>query len=249
MPGKARDISEYQRKRSFERTPEPAPEKPGKPPNGKKKAAREPIFVVQKHDASRLHYDFRLEIDGVLASWAVPKGPSLKLGVRRLAVHVEDHPYSYKDFEGVIPEGNYGAGSVIVWDRGTYHNMLADKPAGAGRKSMAEAISSGKLEIWLKGEKLQGGFALVRIEDSDDQWLLMKMKDEAAHRGGDITAEEPRSVISGRTIREAAHAGEKPAAKKVSVKSDTSADSAKSSSKTGDKAAAKKRPDTGSKAR
>lgn len=237
MPAKpkAKDIEEYRSKRHFEATPEPPPEeeqarKPAVKAAGKtasktavkvaaksapkKSSARAPIFVVQKHDASRLHYDFRLEVDGVLASWAVPKGPSMNLGVRHLAVHVEDHPFNYKDFEGNIPEGNYGAGSVIVWDRGTYRNMLADKPASKGRRTMRQAIEAGKLEIELQGEKLKGAFALVRMEDSDDQWLLMKMKDEFAKDGTqEVIKRRTRSVISGKTVEEVAREGDKQGSK------------------------------------
>jgi DNA ligase D-like protein (predicted 3'-phosphoesterase) len=132
----------------------------------------------------------------------------MKPGVRRLAVHVEDHPLPYAKFEGNIPEGNYGAGSVIVWDRGTYRNLLEEK-TGKGRRTMVQAIKDGKLEIWLEGEKLHGGFALVRMEDSDDQWLLMKMKDDEALSSGEKEPvdSQPRSVISKRTVEEVAKDG------------------------------------------
>jgi bifunctional non-homologous end joining protein LigD len=165
-------LEEYQRKRDFARTPEPAPA-PGK-------GHRRPIFVVQEHHASRLHYDFRLEADGVLKSWAVPKGPSLDPAQKRLAVRVEDHPLGYADFEGTIPEGHYGAGEVQVWDRGTYDNLLADGPAP---KTVAEGIAAGRLEFALHGRKLQGRFALVRMRGKGrgkENWLLIKMKDEFA---------------------------------------------------------------------
>jgi DNA ligase D-like protein (predicted 3'-phosphoesterase) len=194
MPRKAKDIEEYNRKRHFEATPEPS----GKV-EAKAKALR---FVVQKHDATSLHYDWRLEVDGVMPSWAVPKGPSMLTGVRRLAMHVEDHPLSYRDFEGVIPEGNYGAGQVIVWDNGTYRNLLEEK-SGRGRKTMKQAIAAGKVEVWLEGQKLRGGFVMIRTDSEKDQWLLMKMDDEEAWaEGPDVTEKYPESVKSGKTVEE-----------------------------------------------
>ena len=140
----------------------------------------------------------------MLASWAVPKGPSMNPRVRRLAGHVEDHPLSYASFEGNIPEGNYGAGSVIVWDRGTYRNLMADKPAGEGRKTVKKAIKDGMVEILLDGEKLKGSFVLVRTDEEKDQWLLMKMKDDAVEGAPEPVDEQPESVISGKTVEEVA---------------------------------------------
>jgi bifunctional non-homologous end joining protein LigD len=165
-------LEEYQAKRDFHKTPEP-PAKPGRP-------HRKPIFVVQEHHATRLHYDFRLEADGVLKSWAVPKQPSMDPAQKRLAVHVEDHPLSYADFEGTIPEGQYGAGDVTVWDSGTYDNLLADKPVP---QTVAEGVEAGRLEFALHGKRLRGRFALIRMRGrgrGKENWLLIKMKDELA---------------------------------------------------------------------
>jgi bifunctional non-homologous end joining protein LigD len=165
-------LEEYSAKRNFAKTSEPAPQQG--------QAHRRPIFVVQEHHASRLHFDFRLEADGVLKSWAIPKGPSMDPSQKRLAVQVEDHPLAYADFEGTIPEGQYGAGTVSIWDRGTYDNLLADKPV---RQTLAEGIDAGRLEFGLHGKKLQGRFAMIRMAGkrrTRDQWLLIKMKDEAA---------------------------------------------------------------------
>jgi DNA ligase D-like protein (predicted 3'-phosphoesterase) len=149
------------------------------------------MFVVQKHDATRLHYDFRLEAEGVLKSWAVPKGPSTDPKDKRLAMPTEDHPMAYGDFEGIIPEGNYGAGPVIVWDTGTYEN-LTDGP-------VAHALRDGHLKFRLKGKKLKGAYALTRTSASPEKWLLVKMNDADAKRG-DITRTEPTSVLTGRSI-------------------------------------------------
>jgi bifunctional non-homologous end joining protein LigD len=179
---KKKDIEEYNRKRHFDVTEEPKGEV-------KKRKAKQPVFVIQKHDASRLHYDLRLEVDGVMASWAVPKGPTLLTGIRRLAAHVEDHPISYNTFEGNIPEGEYGAGSVIIWDRGTYENIReSDEKPKRAHKTMAQSIAEGKVEFFLHGEKLEGGFVLIRTDEEKDQWLLMKMDDEHARDEGDILA-------------------------------------------------------------
>src|ERR687889_494611 len=164
-------LATYQRKRNFDRTPEPS----GAVPAATDAARR---FVVQRHRASRLHYDFRLEIDGVLASWAVPRGPSLDPAARQLAVHVEDHPLEYAGFEGVIPRGQYGGGDVIVWDRGTWTPAHTDDPAAA--------IAAGELHFDLAGEKLAGRFALIRRnrkDSSKEQWLLVHKNDEHARHG------------------------------------------------------------------
>ncbi len=172
-------LEEYRAKRDFRKTPEPGP----RPAKGH----RAPIFVIQEHHASHLHYDFRLEADGVLKSWAVPKQPSLDPAEKRLAVRVEDHPLGYATFEGTIPEGQYGAGEVRVWDHGTYDNLLAER---AQPHTVAEGIDAGRLEFALHGEKLQGRFALIRMrgrQRGKENWLLIKMKDEfarAATAGG-----------------------------------------------------------------
>src|SRR5258705_6342346 len=153
-------LEHYRRKRDFGKTPEPAGEAPPTGGTGR--------FVVQRHRASRLHYDFRLEVDGVLVSWAVPKGPTLDPSVRRQAIHVEDHPIEYFDFEGVIPKGEYGGGDVIVWDWGTWQ-PAKDEDAG-------KAIANGELHFDLDGQKLRGRFAMIRSKPKDgkQQWLLIK---------------------------------------------------------------------------
>ena len=153
-----------------------------------------PRFVIQKHAATSLHYDFRLEIGGVFVSWAVPKGPSTDPRDKRLAMQVDDHRLDWGDFEGVIGEG-YGAGAVIVWDRGTYE-QLGDKP-------MKEALEEGTLRFWLDGEKLRGGYTLRRTSGGEKpQWLLMKRKDDAADARRNPVSTQPESVISGKTIEE-----------------------------------------------
>ena len=182
-------LEEYSKKRKFGETPEPPPRRA--PSSGGLS------FCVQRHDATRLHYDFRLEMDGVLKSWAVPKGPSLDPADKRMAVHVEDHPLDYGGFEGNIPKGNYGAGSVMLWDRGTYE-VMGDMP-GAGQ------LARGDLKIRLHGEKLNGAFAVVHMKGrgKGNDWLLIKKKDEFAVPGYDIEA-HARSVLSGRTQEEIA---------------------------------------------
>lgn len=170
-------LQEYKAKRNFKQTPEPGPI--GGPKH------KTPIFVVQEHHASRLHYDFRLEADGVLKSWAVPKQPSMDPGQKRLAVHVEDHPLPYADFHGTIPEGQYGAGEVFIWDRGAYDNLLAEK---AAPQTVTEGIERGRVEVQLHGKKLRGRFALVRMQGrgkGKDNWLLIKMKDQFARPEAD----------------------------------------------------------------
>ena len=164
-------LDSYRKKRRFEITSEPRP-RAAKP-------HRRPIFVVQEHHASRLHYDFRLEADGVLKSWALPKEPTLDPAVKRLAVQVEDHPLAYAKFRGEIPAGQYGAGTVEIWDKGTYESVLAKKGAA---QSLSQDIEAGHLEIILHGQKLKGGFALIRMRGRRDKphWLLIKMKDAEA---------------------------------------------------------------------
>jgi bifunctional non-homologous end joining protein LigD len=163
----ASSLEEYQAKRNFSASPEPSTAAPAHP---------QPIFVVQEHHASHLHYDFRLEADGVLKSWAVPKGPSLDPTQKRLAVRVEDHPLAYASFAGTIPEGQYGAGTVAIWDKGTYENLLAGQ-------TVSEGIASGQLEFQLFGDRLKGRFALVRMKGKGrgkENWLLIKGQDEFA---------------------------------------------------------------------
>ncbi len=188
------NLKDYQEKRDFRRTPEPA--------GGKGRAAREPIFVIQKHAARHLHYDFRLEVDGVLKSWAIPKGPSTDPQDKRLAVPTEDHPLEYAGFEGVIPAGEYGAGTVLVWDTGVFRNLTEKKGVAI---PMAEALAHGHVKVWLAGKKLQGGYALNRFKTGKDEaWLLVKVDDEAADPGRNPVADEPRSVHSGRSLEEIA---------------------------------------------
>lgn len=163
-------LTTYNKKRDFTVTREP---------KGKKEAKNLFRFVVQRHDASRLHYDFRLELGGVLKSWAVPKGPSMNPADKRLAVMVEDHPSSYIGFEGTIPEGNYGAGSVIVWDNGVFFPVSEDLEK-LSEKDALLALKKGELKFFLKGKKLEGGFVLVRMKKDEKNWLLIKHKDEYA---------------------------------------------------------------------
>lgn len=166
--------------------------------------ARRPTFVVQKHAATSLHYDFRLEVGGVLVSWAVPKGPSLDPAHKRLAMEVEDHPKSWGKFEGVIARG-YGAGTVIVWDRGTYRDL---SERDGEQIPLAEALQDGHAAFWLEGEKLRGAWSLRRMEKAQrGSWLLTKRRDEEARPGYDVVAERPESVVSGLTIEEVAEAG------------------------------------------
>jgi bifunctional non-homologous end joining protein LigD len=185
-------LATYRGKRDFSKTREPA----GKASAATGSDVAAPRFVVQRHRARQLHYDFRLEIDGALASWAVPKGPTLSPGVRRAAFHVEDHPLEYYDFEGVIPAGEYGGGDVIVWDVGTFDADKAGDPP-----NLSAAVAKGELHLDLHGEKLRGRFILVRTStDSSgkEQWLLMKKRDEYAVSGWN-PEEHPHSVLSGRT--------------------------------------------------
>jgi len=165
-------LEKYKTKRNFKATPEPA-EADNKKSGGLK-------FVIQRHDASRLHYDFRLEMDGVLKSWAVPKGPSLNPHDKRLAMMVEDHPFNYRTFEGAIPEGNYGAGIVEIWDEGTYHALTTDDRKES-EKLMLNLLEEGSLKFVLHGKKLKGEFALVKIKnDEKNAWLLIKHNDKYA---------------------------------------------------------------------
>ena len=190
-------LTEYKKKRSFNKTPEP---------KGDKRNSNGALhFVVQKHDATRLHYDFRLEIRGVLKSWAVPKGPSMNPEDKRLAMMVEDHPYDYKDFEGIIPPGNYGAGTVIVWDEGTYEPMLApEADTKEQEKELMRELHKGDVKLVLHGKKLKGAFALVHIKGGREEnaWLLIKKKDKYA-KATDITKKD-KSVQSGMKLEQVA---------------------------------------------
>ena len=186
-------LAEYNAKRDFSRTAEPA----GKVPKPRGKTLH---FVIQKHAASHLHYDFRLELDGVMKSWAVPKGPSLDPTVRRLAMEVEDHPISYNTFEGTIPEGEYGGGTVMLWDRGTY-----EPEDGGGPESLRRGYEKGELRFQMKGKRLRGGFVLARLRrPGRPQWLLIKRRDDHADSDRDITADEATSVVSRRTMEQIA---------------------------------------------
>ncbi|HZA90871.1 MAG TPA: DNA polymerase ligase N-terminal domain-containing protein [Solirubrobacterales bacterium] len=188
--------SEYREKRDFRRTPEPKG-------SGQRRRSTAPIFVIQQHDARSMHFDFRVEADGVLKSWAVPKGPSTNPKDKRLAMPTEDHPMEYSDFEGVIPKGEYGAGPVIVWDRGTYENMTVDRE---GREiPVSEAIDDGELKLRLHGEKLIGTYVLVRTGGGGrERWLLIKERGEGADARRKPARTQPDSVLSGRTLKQVA---------------------------------------------
>src|SRR5947199_7477812 len=184
-------LKKYRQMRDFGDTPEPS--------GGKPKNTKLPIFVIQKHQASYLHYDFRLEMEGVVKSWAVPKGPSYDPTVKRLAMMTEDHPYDYASFEGVIPAGNYGGGNVIIWDNGTWEFIEpGDDPV--------KAVRSGKLTFRMFGKKMFGEWALVKIHgrpgSKGNEWLLLKHRDEFANPDVDVTALAPRSVISNKSVEE-----------------------------------------------
>ena len=184
----------YNAKRDFTKTAEPA--------GRAMKTGRQLRFVIQKHAASHLHFDFRLELDGVMKSWAVPKGPSYDPTVKRLAMQVEDHPIEYNKFEGTIPKGEYGGGTVMIWDRGTY-----EPENGGGIEALREGYRRGDLKIRMHGERMQGGWVLVRTRRDDRgkaQWLLIKHRDELAMEGADIVAAVQTSVVTGRTMEEIA---------------------------------------------
>jgi DNA ligase D-like protein (predicted 3'-phosphoesterase) len=189
-------LAEYRAKRDLHRSPEPA--------DGRSQPGREPIFVVQQHEARSEHFDFRLQMGDVLKSWAVPKGPSTDPREKRLAVRVEDHPLDYADFEGVIPEGEYGAGAVIVWDTGTYRNRT--KRNGV-EVPVEQALDDGHLVFELFGRKLRGQYALTRIGSDPrgrERWLLVKKRDEEANPRDDLVSSRPESVLSGRTLEQVA---------------------------------------------
>lgn len=213
-------LERYHAKRDFTKTSEPS----GRRRRRRRRGA--PRYVVQLHDARRLHYDVRLEVEGVLTSWAVPKGPSFDPGDKRLAVRTEDHPLDYADFEGVIPAGEYGAGPVIVWDTGTYRNLTEHRGAPV---AVEEAVGRGHVTVWLEGEKLRGGWAFTRIRGGDrrragaasdgaapagdasggpsgegvgDVWLMVKMRDETADPRQVPVRDRPASVRTGRTLEQ-----------------------------------------------
>ena len=190
-------LAEYRRKRDFARTAEPA--------GGAGRRAKQLAFVIQKHAASHLHFDLRLELDGVMKSWAVPKGPSLDPSVKRLAMQVEDHPIEYNRFEGTIPQGEYGGGAVMIWDRGTYE-YGGDAAAGP-EDALRRAYAKGDFKFVLAGERLRGSWVLVRIRRGDPrrpQWLLIKHRDDYAEAGSDVVAENMTSVVTGRTMEQIA---------------------------------------------
>jgi bifunctional non-homologous end joining protein LigD len=199
-------LAEYRRKRDFTRTKEPAGGA-RKPPGGRPAAL---AYVIQKHAASHLHFDLRLELDGVMKSWAVPKGPSLDPAVKRLAMEVEDHPVEYNTFEGTIPQGEYGGGTVMLWDRGTYTYGGSDD--GDPLEALRRGYAKGDFKFELRGKRLRGSWVLVRTRRGDPrrpQWLLIKHRDAAAEPGSDVVEEFQASVTTGRTMAEIA-AGRRP---------------------------------------
>lgn len=191
-------LVEYRRKRDFRRT--------GEPKGGTVRPRLKLAFVIQKHAASHLHYDLRLELDGVMKSWAVPKGPSLDPAIKRLAMQVEDHPIEYNGFEGTIPKGEYGGGTVMLWDRGTYTYGGSNPEPLEG---LRQGFQKGDFKFVLHGKRLQGSWVLVRTRRDQNgraQWLLIKHRDEHARPGSDVTAEHQTSVASGRSMEEIAGA-------------------------------------------
>jgi DNA ligase D-like protein (predicted 3'-phosphoesterase) len=191
-------LAHYRGKRDFSKTAEPR--------GGRTGRTEQPAFVVQIHDASTMHFDFRLEVDGVLKSWAIPKGPSSDPHDKRLAMPTEDHPLEYAEFEGVIAEGEYGGGTVIVWDEGTYRNLTSEKHGH--EIPFAEALDRGHASFWLDGTKLHGGYALTRIRTVKDEgreaWLLVKEADRHASSHGAPAPTRARSALTGRTLKRVA---------------------------------------------
>ena len=189
---------DYDRKRDFAKTPEP---RAGS--GGKRKKERWPLFVIQQHGATSMHWDFRLEAEGTLKSWAVPRGPSLDPRDKRLAMPTEDHPLEYVDFEGFIPMGEYGGGPMIIWDRGVYENRSVDK---RGKPiSISEGMKIGSVKVHLFGQKISGGFALVRTGSKSgerERWLLVKERDSEADARRKPARTQTKSVVSGRTLRQ-----------------------------------------------
>jgi DNA ligase D-like protein (predicted 3'-phosphoesterase) len=190
--GKNGSLEAYRKKRDFQWTSEPS--------GTENRKHKRRIFVIQKHAARRLHYDFRLEIGEVLKSWAVPRGPSTDPRDRRLAIPTEDHPMEYADFEGIIPEGEYGAGAVMVWDIGTYVNL---KQRDGKEIPIEKCLKGGHITVWLEGKKLEGGYSLLRTgKGKKTVWLLVKMKDDKANALDNILRSRPESALTGRTLRQ-----------------------------------------------
>ena len=187
--------SDYSKKRDFSKTKEPqeADQKP---------SSKAPIFVIQKHDATNLHYDFRLEIEGTLKSWSVPKGPSTDPKVKRMAIPTEDHPMAYANFEGTIPEDQYGGGTVMIWDKGTFKNLKTDEENNP--ITLKKSYDMGTVEIQLKGKKLNGGYALIKMKSGKmkGNWLLIKMDDADADARRNPVNTENKSVVSNKTMDE-----------------------------------------------
>ncbi len=201
----AEQLKEYQRKRDFEKTAEPSGDAAGTSPRAT--AADQLHFVIQKHDASRLHYDLRLEIDGVMKSWAVPKGPSADPSVKRLAMQVEDHPIEYNSFEGTIPAGEYGGGTVMLWDHGTYE--IENAPDDDQNSSARDQYCDGELKVIFHGKRIKGSYAIVRTKgmggsSSKPSWLLIKHRDVQARPESDspLTEKYMKSVTTSRTMDE-----------------------------------------------
>ncbi|WP_026449501.1 DNA polymerase ligase N-terminal domain-containing protein [Aequorivita capsosiphonis] len=190
--------NDYQKKRDFSKTKEPQG-------NSNSTNGKDPIFVIQKHDATNLHFDFRLEIDNTLKSWSVPKGPSTDPSVKRMAIPTEDHPMDYADFEGTIPKGQYGGGTVMIWDNGTFENIKKDKDSEP--IDLKKAYKMGTLEVKLKGKKLKGGYALIKMKSGNmkGNWLLIKMDDEEADARRNPVSTENESVVTGRSMKEIAN--------------------------------------------
>ena len=186
-------LKEYNSKRNFSETPEPEG----------KKSSKKHLFVIQKHDARNLHYDMRLSIGDVLVSWAVPKGLSTAANEKRLAIRTEDHPMDYADFEGVIPEGQYGAGTVMVWDKGTFE-IIAEDTVDRFDKFLEQRLDEGSFKVKLNGEKLKGGYAFVRMDGKkeDEEWLIFKLDDEYADARRNPESTQPLSVLTGRSLEE-----------------------------------------------
>jgi DNA ligase D-like protein (predicted 3'-phosphoesterase) len=189
--------SEYRAKRDFRRTPEP------KGSGRRRRRSTAPIFVIQQHAARSMHFDFRVEAHGMLKSWAVPRGPSTNPKDKRLAMPTEDHPIEYSDFEGVIPKGEYGAGPVIIWDRGVFENRSVDKRGND--VPLAKAVEQGNVKVYLHGQKISGGYGLVRTgsrQGERERWLLVKERDAEADARRNPVRTQPASVVSGRTIKQ-----------------------------------------------
>ncbi|MDG3582276.1 DNA polymerase ligase N-terminal domain-containing protein [Galbibacter pacificus] len=184
---------EYNKKRDFSKTKEPKG-------NSRKKDTNSQIFVIQKHDATNLHYDFRLEIDNVLKSWSVPKGPSTDPSIKRMAIPTEDHPLEYANFEGTIPKGQYGGGTVMIWDKGTYKDLAEEG------QNVSDSYKKGIIEFYLQGKKLQGGYSLIRMNSGKmkGNWLLIKKDDEKADARRNPVSTQNKSVTSNRTLKEIA---------------------------------------------